>query len=456
MVRVIFFAFNFAKLSGAVDKIQNVYRHASRFLPSFKALLFTSIRMKIKARSYFNVALIIYFSLMVFVGFQVSDTDEVESSVVADQKPLPENFKVQDPEFILEKIEQVRTVKQDQVKNIIFMVGDGMGLSQITAGYYANHQKLSLQRLKRIGLMTTHSKTSILTDSAAGATAFATGKKTRNGMVSMSPDTVAMPTILEYAEAQKLSTGVVVTSTVTHATPASFYGHQPNRNSVNERLIAQLYDADLEVAIGGGKKYLSNRVDGRDMEAEFLAKGYSMIDSIDEAEGHDYNKLLALVTPAQPKGIIEGRDSTFLPRATEKGIQVLNHNPNGFFLLVEGSQIDWGGHSNDSEYLIKEMIEFNATIEKVLDFAEADGNTLVVITADHETGGYSINDGIMSQGVIRPGWTTDYHTATMVPVFAYGPGSEAFTGIYDNTDIFKKMMDAYGFEYPKDEVEVAK
>lgn len=380
--------------------------------------------------------------MLVFLSWRYNDT----TTVPVDTANVTTETSEAMEEFVLEDIPLEREVEPQKVKNVIFMVGDGMGLSQITAGYYSNGKSLSLERLKHVGLITTHSATSILTDSAAGATTFSTGRKTRNGMIAMTPDSLPKKTILEYAEAHKLSTGIVVTSTITHATPASFYGHQPKRNSVNEKLVAQLFEKDLEVIIGGGRDYFANRHDGRNMFQEFEGKGYTFIDSIEQAEGKDYNRLICLISPQQPRGITEGRKAGFLTKAAIKGMEILNHNPNGFFLLVEGSQIDWGGHNNDSEYIVEEMLEFNETINAVLDFAEKDGNTLVVITADHETGGYSINDGIMKDSIVRGSFTTDYHTASMVPVFAYGPGAEEFTGIYDNTDIFFKMMAALGFE----------
>jgi alkaline phosphatase len=124
-------------------------------------------------------------------------------------------------------------------------------------------------------------------------------------------------------------------------------------------------------------------------------------------------------------------------------MDILKKDSNGFFMLVEGSQIDWGGHNNDSEYIINEMLDFNLAIKKVLDFAEKDGETLVIITADHETGGYAIIDGKLDGSEIKGGFSTEHHSAAMIPVFAFGKGAENFTGIYDNTTVFDKMMGAF-------------
>ncbi len=338
-------------------------------------------------------------------------------------------------------------------KNIILMIGDGMGLSQITAGMYRNGNKLNLERCKVIGLIKTSSENDLITDSAAGATAFATGKKTRNGMISQAmKDSADYKTILEYAEENKKATGIVVTSTVTHATPASFYAHFPRRYNANEPISSQFINSGVEVLIGGGKKYFETRSDDRNLLKELSDSGYKVLETLPENYNvNGINKLVYLFSPTQPgKLIFEDKDKTpargpILPIATEKALEVLNQDTNGFFLMVEGSQIDWGGHDNNSEYIIREMIDFDNAIKKALDFAEKDGETLVIITADHETGGYAIIDGNMDGSELVGGFSTKKHSATMIPVFAFGKGAEDFSGIYENTEIFYKMMKAFEF-----------
>jgi alkaline phosphatase len=397
-------------------------------------------------RLYFNIAIIIFLGLMVFIGFRYGQDVPADTTVAA---AIDTAVVITEP--LRAPIEIQRRIKGEEVRNVILLVGDGMGLSQVTAGYYAGGQQTPLQRCQHVGVMTVHSATSIITDSAAGATAFATGKKTRNGMIGMTPDSVPRKSLIDYAEENNLSTGIVVTSTVTHATPASFYGHSPSRSRVNERIASQFMEQDIEVLMGGGKAYFdSGRVDGRNLLQELRDRGYGVIDSMDEAEGNTYDKLVCLISRTQPVSLIDGRRKDFLPRGTAKAIEVLDHNPNGFFLMIEGSQIDWGGHENDVDYIVQETLEFNKTIAAVLDFAEREGNTLVIVTADHETGGFSINDGIMKDSIVRGEFTTDYHTCTMVPVFAYGPGSELFSGMYDNTDIFYKVLQAFGFALTED------
>jgi alkaline phosphatase len=342
-------------------------------------------------------------------------------------------------------------------KNIILLIGDGMGISQITAGMYRNGNKLELERCNTIGLIKTNSKKELITDSSAGATAFATGKKTRNGMISQAmEDSANYKTFVEYAEENKKATGIVVTSTVTHATPACFYAHYPRRYDANEAISEQFVNSGVDVLIGGGKKYFETRKDGRNLLQELTEKGYTIPDTLtSHFETKEIFKLAYLYSPTQPgkRVFSEGDEAPsrgpILPLATQKAIDILKKDTNGFFLLVEGSQIDWGGHNNDSEYIINEMLDFNETIKIALDYADQNGETLVIITADHETGGYAIIEGELDGSSLTGGFSTKHHSASMIPVFAYGKGAKNFSGIYDNTQIFYKMMEAFGNDLTK-------
>jgi len=342
-------------------------------------------------------------------------------------------------------------------KNIILLMGDGMGISQITAGMYRNGNKLELERCNTIGLIKTNSKKELITDSSAGATAFATGKKTRNGMISQAmEDSANYKTFVEYAEENKKATGIVVTSTVTHATPACFYAHYPQRYDANEAISEQFVNSGVDVLIGGGKKYFETRKDGRNLLQELTEKGYTIPDTLtSNFDTKEIFKLAYLYSPTQPgKRIFSEGDEApsrgpILPLATQKAIDILKKDTNGFFLLVEGSQIDWGGHNNDSEYIINEMLDFNETIKIALDYADQNGETLVIITADHETGGYAIIEGELDGSSLTGGFSTKHHSASMIPVFAHGKGAKNFSGIYDNTQIFYKMMEAFGNDLTK-------
>ncbi len=333
-------------------------------------------------------------------------------------------------------------------RNIILMIGDGMGITQITAGLYSNDNKLNLERCKVIGLHKPYASNKLITDSAAAATSFACGVKTYNGAIGVDADTMPVKTILEYAEERELATGLVATSTIVHATPASFIAHQPQRK-MYEEIARDFLDTEIDLFIGGGKKYFDRREDKADLLKILESRGYKVGHY---AEGDLPKKLETeknyayLTSDSDPLTKSAGRD--YLPHATKLAVDFLHARGKGFFLMVEGSQIDWGGHANDSDYIIAEMLDFDKAIGHVLDYAEKDGETLVIITADHETGGYAINPG-SEMGKIEGAFTSDYHTADLVPVFAYGPGAEAFAGFYENTAIFDKMMEA--FEWTTDD-----
>ena len=332
-------------------------------------------------------------------------------------------------------------------KNIIFMVGDGMGIAQITAGLYSNNNKLQLERCPISGFHKSHSSNYLTTDSAAGATAFACGKKTYNGAIAVDEDKDAMPTILEEAKRQGLATGMVVTSTIAHATPASFIAHVESRKQY-EDIAAFFPESGIDLFIGGGTKHFDQRKDERNIIQEMIDKGYVIKNqkdvSIDDVV-MDANEPFGFFTGVKdPKTYRQGR--RYLPNAAKRAAEFLDkRSDNGFFLMIEGSQIDWGGHSNDGKYIIEEMLDFDQTIGNVLDWAEKDGETLVVITADHETGGFAILPS-SKMNKLKTKFNTDYHTPVLIPVFAFGPGSEKFSGIYDNTDIYWKMKKAYAWE----------
>lgn len=328
-------------------------------------------------------------------------------------------------------------------RNIILLIGDGMGISQITAGLYSNGNKLHLERFPVIGLHKSYSGDNLVTDSAAGATAFSAGVKTYNGAIGVGMDTVAVETILERAEKEGLATGLVATSSIVHATPASFIAHNQYRKNY-EAIAADFLDTEFDVLIGGGKKYFDRRdTDERNLSQELKNKGYIVSSYFDE-ELKDFKpgkgtNFAYFTADGEPLPYAQGRD--YLEQATKMAINHLANKAGdkGFFLTIEGSQIDWGGHANESDYIISEMLEFDRAVGHALDFAEKDGNTLVIVTADHETGGYAVNYGSKMDSIV-PAFTSDYHTADLIPVFAIGPGQQLFGGIYENTAIYDRMM----------------
>lgn len=325
-------------------------------------------------------------------------------------------------------------------KNIILMIGDGMGLTQISAGLYSNDNHLNMERFKVVGLHKSYSADDLITDSAAGATAFSCGVKTYNKAIGLNVDSMPVMTILEDAEKMGMATGLVATCAIVHATPASFIAHEKNRNDY-EAIAADFLDDDFDLFIGGGKKYFDKRtIDNRNLYQELEKKGYYVSDYIREPlelMAMPNQPVAYFTADDHPRKAAEGRE--YLPLASVMGVDFLkSRSDKGFFLMIEGSQIDWGGHDNDAPYVISETLDFDAAIGAVLDWAEKDGETLVIVTADHETGGLSINTG-SKLNELQTAFTTKSHTGTLIPVFAFGPGASLFSGIYENTAIHDKM-----------------
>jgi len=329
-------------------------------------------------------------------------------------------------------------------KNIILFIGDGMGVSHITAGKIVKGV-LNLESFRYSGLLTTHSRNAFITDSAAAATAMATGYKTDNGAISVSSEKEPLKTVAEYAEENGKSTGLVVSCSVTDATPSAFVAHVKNRTQ--EDLIAeQIANSDIDVLFGGGWAYFvpksvkgSKRADEKDLIV-VLKKRMKVIGSVEEFQQlgiiDSVTGFFAAKHPPQAK-----YRKPQLAELTNKAIEILSRNKAGFFLMVEGSQIDWAAHKNKQDFILNEMIDFDNAVGVGLEFAKSNSQTLVLVTADHETGGFAIHHGSVEERRISDsGFTTSEHTAAMVPIFAYGPGSSVFSGIKDNTFVGKTLI----------------
>ena len=335
-----------------------------------------------------------------------------------------------------------------QPKNVILLISDGTGLSQISSAYFFKEEEPNYSKFENIGFIKTSSSKQDITDSAAGATAFASGIKTYNGAIGVNPDSISVPTIVELVQNKNIKTGVVATSSIQHATPASFYAHQVSRRYY-EAITEDLSNSDVDYFAGGGLRFFTKRKDSIDLLIKLREKGFYIntekLVAKEELEGISKAGFL-LADTAMPK--MQENRGDFLPNATQLGIDFLN-NDKGFFMMFEGSQIDWGGHANDGEYTVAELIDFDNTIGKVLDFAKRDGNTLVIVTSDHETGGFTLASKTKNRengkkysdySEVDIVFSTDGHSATLIPVFAFGPGSENFRGIYENNEIFHKII----------------
>ena len=334
--------------------------------------------------------------------------------------------------------------KAKQPKNIILLIGDGMGTAQIYAGYTAKHGNMNITNMPVSGFSVTYSANDYITDSGAGGTALSSGVKTNNASIGVDVNGKPVETILEMAEKRGLSTGLISTSAITHATPASFIAHTANRSKYAD-IAFDFLKTDIDVFIGGGYNHFAHRADSLNLIDSLKARGYFVARDLKDVDIPSTQRLAALLADEHLPRMSKGRGN-MLPDATEMALKMLKRNKKGFFIMVEGSQIDWGGHDNDVAYIVDEVVDFDNAVGKALQFAAKDGETLVIVTADHETGGLGLIGGNIATGDVQGAFLSKDHTATMVPLFAFGPGSELFTGVMQNTDVFKKCAGLIGFK----------
>lgn len=330
-------------------------------------------------------------------------------------------------------------------KNIILMIGDGMGLAQIYAGMTVNHGHLNMEKFRWIGLSKTYSASDYITDSGAGSTALASGVKTYNKAIGVGVDSAPFKTILEIAEEEGLSTGLVATSSIVCATPAAYIAHQIHRDMYDE-IATDLIHSGIDLFIGGGRQYFENRSDSMNLTDSLRTMGYQIAYDTSELKSLETEKVAALLAENHLPRISEGRGN-MLTMALDIAMRNLSTNDNGFFLMVEGSLIDKACHDNDTNDIILEVLDFDKAVGKALEFAIKDKNTLLIVTADHETGGIALTGGNFRKGAVEMSFAGHDHTGIPVPVFAYGPGAENFAGFYENTEIFHKIMHCFGFLY---------
>lgn len=350
--------------------------------------------------------------------------------------------------------------------NVVLFIGDGLGYTQLACARYLAGEygaTLALDALPVWGQVATHSAAAIVTDSAAAGTAWATGVKTRNGHISVDPHGQPLPTILEYAQAAGMATGLVATSRITYATPAVHAAHVADRSwegpadvgGASYLSIAEQYLAGgIDVLLGGG---------GDRFPPELLARaamlGYELPTTAAALRAATAPRLLGLFTPGHMA--YEGErpaEQPSLAEMTRAALRTLRSNPEGFFLLVEGARIDHAAHVGDFENMLGDLRAFDQAVAVAL--AATGPETLVVVTADHETGGLILlADPVAAlpgvpvislestHGALHLAWTTGGHTAQPVPVAAAGPGAAAFAGCLDNTDLFHAMRAALGLAH---------
>ena len=334
------------------------------------------------------------------------------------------------------------------VKNVIYMIGDGMGLSQVSMMMLENgYRPTAFDRSGNIALIKTYSANNRVTDSAAAGTALASGNKTDNGMLGMGPDGQVFKSIMERAKEEGYQTGLVVTVYLQHATPGAFFAHVPSRGDLDV-ISEQFVESGVDVALGGGKKFLQEgQKDGKPLIDALKTKDYRVVYDMNELNGVDRGKVVGLFADEYMPTVMKGRDENYLCNATKKALEILSNNAagskKGFMVMIEGSQIDSEGHANNAEGILAETRDFERAVGAAMDFADTHPGTLVVVTADHETSGLSITsnktDFTLSESGIGYQFGTTGHTGTLVPVYLYGACADRINGIMDNTDLPKEI-----------------
>lgn len=334
-------------------------------------------------------------------------------------------------------VEKLQTPKGKKVKNVILMIGDGMSLMHVYTAWAANRGKLWLENAQATGLSKTWAVKKLVTDSGSGGTSLATGVKTVYHAVGVDPEGKPLTSLVDVAKELGKDAGMAVTCRLWDATPCDFCCHNIDRDK-EEELVGDYPTSGVDFVFGGGAQKFTNRKDGRDIFKELQKKGYHVSRTLDDFFAYDKNSRIFAV-PYDKDTPLPDERGDLLARASMKGISLMNQNKNGFFMMIEGSQLDDYGHFNQLDLLMKETLDFDKTIGEVMKWAAKDGETLVVVTADHETGGLTLVNGNKDEGRVECCFSTKDHSGAMVPVYAFGPGAENFTGIFENTDVFKKI-----------------
>jgi alkaline phosphatase len=322
------------------------------------------------------------------------------------------------------------------VHNVILMIGDGMGIHHLSAAWVGNHGHLFTDNFPVTGIARTWCLDRLVTDSAAAGTALATGQKVLYYHVAIDPNGKKLDSLIDQAKALGKSTGVIVSSGLNDATPASFCANNEYRRNY-EAIVSDYPTSQADFIVGGGGKYFDKRQDGRNIYDEMRKKGYQVFTDWQQAKESTADKLLVVAGEDDlPAPSVRG---PILREATDKALNQLSKNSNGFFLMVEGSNIDKAAHKNNLPVMMEELLDFDQTIGTVLQWASKNPGTLVVVTADHNTGAFAIIDGNIAEGKVVATYAQGSHDGITVPVYAYGAGSHLFSGIYENSEISQRI-----------------
>lgn len=405
-----------------------------------------------------------------FIGFKV--TESMGREYIMNNLPIPEGT-LDDKDVFIESvpagsvlIPKSLAAVERKAKNIILLIGDGMSASQVSSYRLLKggpNARLAVDKFPISGIVLTHSEDAIVTDSASSATAYSTGLKTNNTFLGLDKDKNVLENLTEKIHGYGFVSSLIATSEVTHATPAAFAAHIDLRWKTDE-ISAQMMDSNVVTILGGGRHFFlpeemgGKREDGRDLLKE-VENSHVLLTHKDQLNDFDQTtsgKVVGLFADEHLRDLEKPENHSTEPSLSEmlnfaikRSETFMDNGCKGSFIMVEGSQVDWAGHSNDINYLKREMQDLEEAVELAVDYANKNQDTLVIVTADHETGGL----------LIEPASPADYtgnevkfsfntaigrgsHTGVPVPVYAYGPGSENFTGTLDNTDVYRAMIAA--------------
>lgn len=322
-------------------------------------------------------------------------------------------------------------------KNVFFFIGDGMGFEQVkAAGMYANGEAgtLPFEAFPYQAEMITYSADNPVTDSAAAGTALATGSKVNNGVISMAypGDGSELYTLLEYFKDRGKSTGLVTTTYMTHATPAAFGAHEPDRGNTNEIATDYLNQTRPNVLYGGGANGMS--------PVSAQAAGYTVVTDRAGMQALDTETVTMVSGQFGNTHLPYERDGLgslpHLSEMTASALAILDNDLDGFFLMVEGGRIDHAGHANNIENNVYETVEFSNSVQVAINWAQGRSDTLIIVTADHECGGLTVLQNNGQRFFPTVSWSTTDHTGVNVPIYTWGVNAQLVSGVMDNTDLF--------------------
>ena len=425
--------------------------------------------IKIMFKKY-ALPVVVAFSIGAFAGYKFLESLGMQALINA--IPIPEGSLADKDAFIEVLPEGAPLIQKDlesverKASNIILLIGDGMSISQISSYRLLKggpNERISVDKFPVSGIVLTHSENAIVTDSASSGTAYSTGVKTNNGALGLDKDMNVLENLTETIHKYGFVSSLISTSEITHATPAAFASHVDLRWKTDE-ISKQMKESDVMTILGGGRHFFlpeemgGKRDDGVDLLSE-VKKSHTLLTNINELTNFDFSdngKVMGLFADEHLRDIekpenhsLEPTSSEMLDFAIKRSLNFQDQGCNGFFIMVEGSQVDWAGHANNINYLKQEMKDFDEAVQQALDFAKTNKDTLVLVTADHETGGLLIEPELpadyTAEGVkfsFNTGIGYGSHTGVPVPIYAYGPGSKNFTGTLDNTDVYRAMIEA--------------